>query len=55
MLSLAVTFLIIALVAALLGFGVVAFAAVEIARVLFFVFLVLFLLTLLFGRRRPMP
>ena len=56
MLSLVVTLLIIALIAAVLGFGGIAFAAVEIARVIFFVVLLLLLITLLFGAvgwRRP--
>jgi uncharacterized membrane protein YtjA (UPF0391 family) len=38
--------LLIALLAGILGFGVVAFAAAEIARICFFVFLVLFLVSL---------
>ena len=49
MLNLIVTLLIIALIAAVLGFGGIAFAAVEIARVVFFVVLVLFLISLVFG------
>ncbi len=53
MLSYAITFLIIALVAGLLGFIVIAGLAAEIARVLFFVFLVLFLVSLIAGRRPP--
>ena len=40
-------FLIVALVAGLLGFGAIAFAAAEVAKILFFVFLVLFLVSLL--------
>jgi len=47
MLYYALVFLVIALVAGLLGFGVVAFAAAEIARICFFIFVVLFLVTLL--------
>jgi uncharacterized membrane protein YtjA (UPF0391 family) len=39
-------FLVIALVAALFGFGVVASTAAGIAQTLFFVFLVLFLVSL---------
>ena len=39
-------FLLIALIAGALGFGVVAFAAAEIARIVFFVFLVLFVVGL---------
>ncbi|HEY3742735.1 MAG TPA: DUF1328 domain-containing protein [Bryobacteraceae bacterium] len=51
MLHYAVVFLIIALVAALFGFGVIASAAAGIAKILFFVFLVLFIVSLLAGRR----
>jgi len=47
MLYYALVFLVIALFAGILGFGVVAFAAAEIARVCFFIFLVLFLVSLL--------
>ena len=51
MLSWALTFLILALVAALLGFGFIAGTSFMIARVLFFVFLVLLLISLIRGRR----
>ena len=53
MLSWAVTFLIIALIAAVLGFGGIAGTAVGIAKILFFVFLVLFVVALIMGRRTP--
>lgn len=53
MLSWAVTFLIIALIAAVLGFGVIAGTAASIAKVLFLVFLVLFVVSLLMGRKPP--
>jgi uncharacterized membrane protein YtjA (UPF0391 family) len=53
MLSWAITFLIIALIAAVLGFGGLAGTAVGIAKLLFFVFLVLFVVSLIFGRRPP--
>ncbi|MEQ9639095.1 MAG: DUF1328 family protein [Alphaproteobacteria bacterium] len=43
MLGWAITFFIIALIAALFGFGGIAAAASSIAQILFFVFLVLFL------------
>jgi uncharacterized membrane protein YtjA (UPF0391 family) len=43
--------LIIALIAAVLGFGGIAFAAAEIAKIVFFVVIVLFLISLLFGAR----
>jgi uncharacterized membrane protein YtjA (UPF0391 family) len=51
MLSWSVFFLIIALVAALLGFSSIAGAAAGIAKILFGVFLVLFLISLFVGRR----
>lgn len=50
MLSYAVTFLVIAIIAGVLGFGVIAGTAAMIAKVLFVVFLVLFLASLLRGR-----
>ena len=53
MLSWAVTFLIIALVAAVFGFGGIAGTAAWIAQALFVVFLVLFLISFLMGRRSP--
>jgi uncharacterized membrane protein YtjA (UPF0391 family) len=48
----ALLFLIVSLIAAALGFGGVAGAAAGIARILFFVFLVLFILSLIFGGLR---
>ncbi len=50
-----VTFLVIALIAGVLGFGGIAGASIEIAKIIFFVALVLFVLSLIFGafgRRR---
>lgn len=48
-------FLVISLIAAVFGFGGIAVAAAGMARILFFVFLVLFLISLIsgltFGRR----
>ena len=52
MLGWAVTFLVIALIAAVLGFGGIAGTAVGIAKILFFVFLALAVLSFLFGRSR---
>lgn len=49
----AMTFLLIALIAALLGFTGIAGTATWIAQVLFVEFLVLFLFALLVGRRTP--
>jgi uncharacterized membrane protein YtjA (UPF0391 family) len=46
MLYYALVFLAIALIAALLGFGGVAFAAAGIAKILFYLFLVLFVVSL---------
>jgi uncharacterized membrane protein YtjA (UPF0391 family) len=51
MLSWSIFFLIIALVAALLGFSSIAGAAAGIAEILFGVFLVLFVISLFVGRR----
>ncbi len=51
MLHYAVVFLIIALIAGLFGFGVIASTAAGIAKILFLVFLVLFVVSLLMGRR----
>jgi len=53
MLRWSILFLIIALVAALFGFGMVAGIAWDAARLLCFVFLVLFVVSLIFGGRRP--
>ena len=53
MLYWAITFLVIALIAAVLGFGGIAGTAVGIAKLLFFIFLVLFVIALVFGRRTP--
>jgi uncharacterized membrane protein YtjA (UPF0391 family) len=52
MLYWAAVFFVIALVAAVLGFGGVASGAAGVAKILFFVFLVLGALSLIFGRRR---
>ncbi len=45
----ALVFFMIALVAGVLGFGGIAAAATDMARILFFIFLVIFLATLIFG------
>ena len=49
MLGWAVTFLIIALIAALLGFGGIAGVAIEAAKIVFFVAVVLFLIAAVVG------
>jgi uncharacterized membrane protein YtjA (UPF0391 family) len=51
MLGWAVVFLIIALVAAVFGFGGIAAASAGIAKLLFAIFLVLFVISLIFGWR----
>jgi uncharacterized membrane protein YtjA (UPF0391 family) len=51
MLSYTLVFLVIALIAGALGFGVIAGAAATIARVFFLIFLVLFVLSLMRGSR----
>jgi uncharacterized membrane protein YtjA (UPF0391 family) len=51
MLSWSIFFLIIALVAALLGFSSIAGTVAGIAKILFGVFLVSFVISLFFGRR----
>ncbi|MGE0666675.1 MAG: DUF1328 domain-containing protein [Sphingomonadales bacterium] len=57
MLYWALVFLVLALVAGLFGFGGIASTAVGIAKILFVVFLVLFVASLLFNalRRRGPP
>ena len=51
MLYYSVVFLVVALLAGVLGFGVIAGTAAMIAKVLFIIFLVLFIVSLLRGRR----
>src|SRR5215218_9929101 len=52
MLYYAALFFVIALVAALFGFGGIAAGAAEIAKILFFIFLVLFVVSLVAGLMR---
>nr|WP_315593422.1 DUF1328 domain-containing protein [uncultured Cupriavidus sp.] len=54
MLYYALVFFVVALVAAIFGFGGIAAGAVEIAKILFFIFLVVALVTFIMGlvRRR---
>ncbi|MBZ0205484.1 MAG: DUF1328 domain-containing protein [Flavobacteriales bacterium] len=51
MLRWVVTFLVIAIIAGIFGFGNIAAGAVEIARIIFYIFLVLLVLSLIFGSR----
>ena len=55
MLYWAAVFFIIALIAAVFGFGGIYVAAASIAKILFFVFLVLFVVSLLAGGLRRGP
>jgi uncharacterized membrane protein YtjA (UPF0391 family) len=54
MLRWSVSFLLIAIVAAIFGFGGIAGAAVGIAKILFFVFVGLFVLSLILGNKPSM-
>jgi uncharacterized membrane protein YtjA (UPF0391 family) len=49
MLSWSLAFFIVAIIAAVFGFGGIASGAAEIARVCFFFFLVIFAVTLIYG------
>jgi uncharacterized membrane protein YtjA (UPF0391 family) len=52
MIGWAITFLVVALIAALLGFGGIAGTAMEAAKIVFFVAIVLFLASAVFGVMR---
>jgi uncharacterized membrane protein YtjA (UPF0391 family) len=52
MIGWAITFLIVALVAAIFGFGGIAGAAVDIAKLIFFVAIVLFAISAVIGLMR---
>jgi len=54
MLHYALVFFVVAIVAAIFGFGGIAMGAIEIAKILFFIFLTLFVVSLVLGlfRRR---
>ena len=49
MLNWTLSFLLVAIIAAVFGFGGIAVTAVEMAKVLFFIFLLLFLISLAAG------
>lgn len=57
MLRLAVIFFVVAIIAAVFGFGGIAAGATEIAKILFYIFVVLFVVSLIFSlfRRGPRP
>jgi uncharacterized membrane protein YtjA (UPF0391 family) len=52
MLSWVVTFLVVALIAGILGFGGVAGASIEIAKAIFFIAVILFLVSVVVGLAR---
>jgi uncharacterized membrane protein YtjA (UPF0391 family) len=52
MLSWALIFFVVAIVAAIFGFGGIASASAGIAQILFFIFLVLFVVSLIMGMAR---
>lgn len=49
MLGWVVTFLVVALIAGILGFGGIAGASIEMAKIVFFIAIVLFLVSAVFG------
>jgi uncharacterized membrane protein YtjA (UPF0391 family) len=55
MLNWALTFLVIAIIAAVFGFGGIAATATGIAQILFYIFLVLFLISLIVAMARGRP
>ncbi len=55
MLYWAIVFLVVAIIAGIFGFTGIAGTSIWIAKVLFFVFIILFVISLLFGRRTPTP
>jgi uncharacterized membrane protein YtjA (UPF0391 family) len=52
MLGWVLTFLVVALIAGVLGFGGIAGASIEIAKIIFFIAVVLFLISVIFGAFR---
>jgi len=52
MLSWAVVFFVVAIVAALLGFTKIAGSSMQIAKILFFIFIILAVVVFIFGRTR---
>lgn len=52
MLRLALFFLVVSIIAAIFGFGGIAVASAGIAKVLFYIFLAIFVISLLLGRTR---
>ncbi len=55
MLHYALVFLVLAIIAAVFGFGFAAAAFAGIAKILFFLFIIAFVISLIFGRRGAGP
>jgi uncharacterized membrane protein YtjA (UPF0391 family) len=55
MLSWSLVFFLVAVAAAIFGFSGIAVGAAAVAKVLFFLFLILFIASLVFPRLRPPP
>ncbi len=55
MLNWSLTFLVVAIIAAVFGFGGIAAEATGIARILFFLFIILFVISFLTGRKTLPP
>lgn len=53
MLNWSVTFFIVAIIAAFFGYSGIAGTATDMAKILFFVFLIIFLVSFILGRRIP--
>lgn len=51
MLYWALVFLVVALISAALGFGGIAGVSMEFAKILFYIFIILFIISLIFGYR----
>jgi len=52
MLRYTIIFVVLAIIAAIFGFGGIAEGAAEIAKILFYIFIVLFVISLIFGKKK---
>ncbi|WP_147677835.1 DUF1328 family protein [Algibacter pacificus] len=52
MLRWTITFIILAIIAAIFGFGGIAEGAASIAKILFFIFIALFIISIITGKRK---
>lgn len=53
MLNWSISFLIVAIIAAFFGYSGIAGTSMEFARILFFLFLILFVVSFIFGWKKP--